>query len=100
MTIRNDQWRRLLKICRFIVIKWNYFKLKRLRYQSDVIFEIKNKCLIQKDYLNIKTVFIFLKIQHYEKSLLINIITILSRITLTLRRRISYLLANIIKMKT
>ena len=42
----------------------------------------------------------FLKIQHCEKSLLINIITILSRIILTLRKRINYLFINIIKMKT
>ena len=41
----------------------------------------------------------FLKIQHCEKSLLINIITIFSRSILTLRKRINYLLANIIKMK-
>ena len=47
-----------------------------------------------------KIVFIFLKIQHYEKSSLINVITILSRIILTLQKRINYLFINIIKMKT
>ena len=46
-----------------------------------------------------KIIFIFLKIQHCEKSLLINVITILSRIILILRKHMSYLLANIIKIK-
>ena len=42
--------------------------MKRLRRRNDVVFEIENEYLIQKSYLNMKIIFMFLKIQHCEKS--------------------------------
>ena len=69
-----------------------------MRYQNNVKNVIKNKFLILKNYYDIIIVFIFLKIMLLRKNSLIVIIIIYYLNILILRRYISFLFENIIKM--
>ena len=68
-----------------------------MRYQNDVKNVTKNKLLILKNYCDIIIVFTFLKIILLKKNSLIVIIIIHYLNILTLRKRINFLLENIIK---
>ena len=68
-----------------------------MRYRNDIKNVIKNKLLILRNYFDIIIAFTFLKIILLKKNLLIIIIIIYYLNILILRKRISFLLENIIK---